>query len=87
MKREKLESQKSQLTTQSAKEAADIVAMKSQIDSWNNQYNNSNNAAVNPNNNQQQSRPNNNTNYNPAPAPAPAPAPTPITTIPAAPAA
>ena len=76
MKREKLESQKSQLTTQSAKEAADIVAMKSQIDSWNNQYNNSNNAAVNPNNNQQ-SRPNNNTNYNPAPAPAPAPAPTP----------
>ena len=76
-KREKLESQKSQLTTQSAKEAADIVAMKSQIDSWNNQYNNSNNAAVNPNNNQQQSRPNNNTNYNPAPAPAPAPAPTP----------
>lgn len=51
--------------------------MKSQIDSWNNQYNNSNNAAVNPNNNQQQSRPNNNTNYNPAPAPAPAPAPTP----------
>ena len=35
------------LTTQSAKEAADIVAMKSQIDSWNNQYNNSNNAAVN----------------------------------------
>ena len=60
-----------------AKEAADIVAMKSQIDSWNNQYNNSNNAAVNPNNNQQQSRPNNNTNYNPAPAPAPAPAPTP----------
>ena len=33
-KREKLESQKSQLTTQSAKEAADIVAMKSQIDSW-----------------------------------------------------
>ena len=44
---------------------------------WNNQYNNSNNAAVNPNNNQQQSRPNNNTNYNPAPAPAPAPAPTP----------
>ena len=77
VKREKLESQKSQLTTQSAKEAADIVAMKSQIDSWNNQYNNSNNAAVNPNNNQQQSRPNNNTNYNPAPAPAPAPAPTP----------
>lgn len=74
-KREKLESQKSQLTTQSAKEAADIVAMKSQIDSWNNQYNNSNNAAVNPNNNQQQSRPNNNTNYNPAPAPAPAPTP------------
>ena len=41
VKREKLESQKSQLTTQSAKEAADIVAMKSQIDSWNNQYNNS----------------------------------------------
>lgn len=76
-KREKLESQKSQLTTQSAKEAADIVAMKSQIDSWNNQYNNSNNAAVNPNNNQQQSRPNNNTNYNPAPVPAPAPAPAP----------
>ena len=55
-KREKLESQKSQLTTQSAKEAADIVAMKSQIDSWNNQYNNSNPApapapAPTPNNN------------------------------------
>ena len=44
-KREKLESQKSQLTTQSAKEAADIVAMKSQIDSWNNQYNNSGGAS------------------------------------------
>lgn len=78
-KREKLESQKSQLTTQSAKEAADIVAMKSQIDSWNNQYSNSSSTVVNPGNNQQQnSRPsNNNTSYNPTPAPAPAPAPTP----------
>ena len=54
-KREQLEAQKSQLTTQSAREAADIVAMKSQIDSWNNQYNSGNSATPNPGNNQQQS--------------------------------
>jgi peptidoglycan DL-endopeptidase CwlO len=53
-KREKLEAQKSQLTTQSAREAADIVSMKSQIDSWNDQYSSSSSAAVNPGNNQQQ---------------------------------
>lgn len=54
-KREQLEAQKSQLTTRSAREAADIVAMKSQIDSWNNQYNSGNSATPNPGNNQQQS--------------------------------
>ena len=53
-KRAQLESQKGKLTTQSAKEAADIVSMKSQIDSWNSQYNNSSNATANPSNNQQQ---------------------------------
>ncbi len=53
-KREKLESQKSQLTTQSAKEAAEIVSMKSQIDAMNSQYANSSSAAATPGNNQQQ---------------------------------
>ena len=39
--RESLEQRKSSLTTQSAKEAADIVTLKSQIDSYNRQYENS----------------------------------------------
>ncbi len=36
--RESLENQKSQLTSQSAKEAADIVAMESEINSWSSNY-------------------------------------------------
>lgn len=38
--RESLESQKSQLTSQSAKEAAEIVAMESEINSWSSNYTN-----------------------------------------------
>lgn len=42
--RAQLEAQKSQLTTQEAREAADIVAMKSEIDSWNQNVGNAGNA-------------------------------------------
>ncbi len=75
-KREQLEAQKSQLTTQSAREAADIVAMKSQIDSWNNQYNSGNSATPNPET----------TSSSPAAIPAAThsrtiPAPTPVATV------
>lgn len=68
-KRATLESRKGELTSQSAKEAAEIVSMQSQIDSWNNQYNNGGNAGPNPGNNQQQNSSNNNNNSTPTPTP------------------